>query len=191
MKKAIVLLIVALFPMLACAAPFGLKMGMSLKDIAKECEGKPELIKDDKYLIKPKKNHPLFVSYIAFVDKKKGLYQIRALTTSIASNEYGTEIRAAFDDAAARISKTYGEPQIRDEVDPNTSFHEDKYWIYTLKEGARTLSALWNNPESMKDSLDSVYLECLPEKFSKKAFLVLYYYFKNSDKIEDEQDSVF
>lgn len=183
-------MIVALFPMLACAAPFGLKMGMSLKDIAKECEGKPELIKEDRYLIKPKKNHPLFVSYIAFVDKKKGLYQLRAISSLIASNDYGTEIRTAFDDAAVRIAKTYGEPRIRDEVDPKSHLKDKKFWMYALNDGARILAAIWENPEKLGNELSNIVLECEADD-SHNAYLVLYYYFKNSDKIEDEQDSVF
>lgn len=190
MKKMLFFLIVAIFSALAMASPFGLKMGMSLKEIAKECEGKPEFIKNDAYLIKPKKSHPSFEHYIVFVDKNKGLYQIKAISSSINTNDYGTELQSAFNATKDRVAKKYREPTIRDEIDPNSVFQEGNYWMYTLRGGARTLAAIWGKGEKLDDNLDMVILECSASD-SHQGFLILYYYFKNSDKIEDEQDSVF
>ncbi len=164
-------------------------MGMSIKEIVKECEGKPEFIKNDAYLIKPKKSHPSFEHYIVFVDKNKGLYQIKAISSSINTNDYGTELQSAFNATKDRVAKKYREPTIRDEIDPNSVFQEGNYWMYTLKGGARTLAAIWGKGEKLDDNLDMVILECSASD-SHQGFLILYYYFKNSDKIEDEQDSV-
>ncbi|WP_290736362.1 MULTISPECIES: hypothetical protein [unclassified Fibrobacter] len=192
MKKMLFFLIVAIFPALAMASPFGLKMGMTIKDIAKECEGKPEFVKNDAYLIKPKKSHPSFEHYIVYVDKNKGLYQIKAISSDINTNDYGTELQTSFNATKDRIAKKYGEPLIRDEIDPGSVFHDASYWMYTLKGGARTLAAIWGQGEKLDDSLDMVVLECsASERSTRQGYLVLYYYFKNAEKIEDEQDSVF
>ena len=191
MKKMLFLLIMAIFPALAMASPFGLKMGMTIKEIAKECEGKPEFIKNDAYMIKPKKSHPSFEHYIVFVDKNKGLYQIKAISPSISTNDYGTELQSSFNATKDRVAKRYGEPTIRDEIDQNSVFQDGNYWMYTLKGGARTLAAIWGKGEKLADNLDTVILECAASDISSHhGFLILYYFFKNSDNIEDEQDSV-
>lgn len=192
MKKILFLIIMAILPALAMASPFGLKMGMTIKEIAKECEGRPEFVKNDAYIIKPKKSHPSFEYYFVFVDKNKGLYQIKALSSAISTNDYGTELQSSFNATKNRVAKRYGEPTIRDEIDPNSVFHDGKYWMYTLKEGARTLAAVWGKGEKLGDNLDMVILECSASEISShQGFLILYYFFKNSNKIEDEQDSVF
>ena len=71
MKKILFLMIMAILPALAMASPFGLKMGMSIKEIAKECDGKPEFVKNDAYIIQPKKSHTPSAYYSAFVFKNK------------------------------------------------------------------------------------------------------------------------
>ena len=191
MKKILFLLILAMFPTLAMASPFGLKMGMTIKEIAKECEGKPEFVKNDAYIIKPKKSHPSFEHYIVFVDKNKGLYQIKAISSDIKTNDYGTELQSSFNATKDRVAKKYGEPLIRDEIDPNSAFQEGNHWMYTLKGGARTLAAIWGQGKKLDDNLDMVILECSASEYSSRhGYLILYYYFKNAEKIEDEQDSV-
>ena len=126
-----------------------------------------------------------------FVDKNKGLYQIKAISPSISTNDYGTELQSAFNATKDRVAKKYREPTIRDEIDPNSVFQEGNYWMYTLRGGARTLAAIWGKGEKLADNLDTVILECAASDISSHhGFLILYYFFKNSDNIEDEQDSV-
>ena len=143
-------------------------------------------------MIKPKKSHPSFEYYIVFVDKNKGLYQIKAISSSIITNDYGTELQNSFNATKDRIAKKYGEPTIRDEIDPESVFREGNYWMHTLKDGARTLAAIWGKGTKLSDNLDMIALECSAGEISvHQGFLILYYFFKNADKIEDEQDSVF
>lgn len=189
MRKYIAILIIGLFSNVAFAAPFGFTMGMTLKEIAKKCEGKVEHLEDDIYLVKPIKDHPSFTQYNVLVDKKKGLYGIRAASPITKVNSYGTEIKSDFRSMKDRISKTYGEPEIIDKIDPNSSFNEDQYWMYTLNEGARHLVALWRS-DSLADDLIYVGLGCVADGLYS-AHLLLEYNFKNSKNVEDDQDSVF
>ena len=70
---------------------------INVKRITEVCNGvKPEYVENDGYYIYPTKKHPLFKQYVAFVDKEKGLYCIRAITDEIQTNNYGTEIKKCF-----------------------------------------------------------------------------------------------
>lgn len=178
------------------AAPFGLKMGMTIEEIAEQCEEEPSYVKDDIYLVKPTKSHPLFSYYAVYVNEKTGLYQIRAISDSVTCNDYGTEIQNAFNTVKDRIAKTYGKPRVINKVDASLSEYmkQDKNWFQAFKDGARQLSAIWGEKTELADNLVSVALDCVADTdflSYDKAHLVLYYYFSNAKSVEDEQDDVF
>ena len=196
MKKLFLALIFGLISTFIYAAPFGLKMGMTIDEIAEQCEEEPSFVKDDIYWVKPIKSHPLFSYYAVYVSEKTGLYQIRAISDSVTCNKYGTEIQNAFNSVKDRIAKTYGKPRIINKVDSTISsfLQKDEYWFYTLKDGARQLSAIWGEKTELADNLIYVALDCVADNdiyHYEDAHLVLYYYFTNSTSVEDEQDSVF
>lgn len=177
------------------AAPFGLKMGMTIDEIAEQCEDEPSFLQDDVYLITPIKKHPLFTYYAVYVNESTGLYQIRAVSDSIQCNQYGTELQNAFNNLKDRIGKTYGKPRINNKVDPNISEYsrDDKHWFMTLKEGSRVLTAIWGEKTDLPDDLFEIGLDCVADSgyLDGKGHLLLYYYFNNALSVEDEQDSVF
>lgn len=196
MKKILLTLIFALLPFTILAAPFGLKKGMSLDEISSQCEEEPSFMKDDVYLVKPKKNHPLFSYYAVYVNEKVGLYQIRAISDSVTCNKYGTEIQNAFNSVKDRIAKTYGKPKIIDKVDPNihSFLQKAEHWFQNLKDGSCQLSAIWGENTQLADDLETVALDCVADNsvfHFEDAHLVLYYYFSNAKAVEDEQDDVF
>ena len=195
MKKLFLTLVFSFLSYMLFAAPFGLKMGMTVEEIAAQCEEDPSYMRDDIYLIKPTKSHPLFKYYAVYVNEKTGLYQIRAVSDSVTCNKYGTEIQNAFNTVKDRISKTYGKPKIINKVDSNILdlLQKDEYWFRTLKDGSRVLSAVWGEKTTLADDLETVALDCVAEDgyLDGTAHLVLYYYFKNTSSVEDEQDSVF
>jgi len=196
MKKLFLALMFGLLSTFIYAAPFGLKMGMTIEEIAEQCEEEPSFVKDDIYLVKPIKKHPLFSYYAVYVNEKTGLYQIRAISDSVTCNKYGTEIQNAFNSVKDRIAKTYGKPRIINEVDSAISsfLQKDEYWFRTLKDGSRQLSAIWGEKTELADNLVSVALDCVADNdvyHYEDAHLVLYYYFNNANSVEDEQDEVF
>ncbi|MBP3710395.1 MAG: hypothetical protein J6I73_08360 [Treponema sp.] len=195
MKKILFVFIFGIISALTFAAPFGLKMGMTIEEIEKACEEEPSFLEDGIYLIKPIKSHPLFKYYAAYVNEKTGLYQIRAMSATIATNKYGTELQNAFTNVKDRIAKTYGKPKINNKIDSSLSsyYQKDENWFYTLKEGSRELSAVWAKTTALADNLNIVALECIADSglYEGSGHLVLYYYFNNADIVEDEQDSVF
>ena len=190
-KKFLLVSVLFLFSGLLFAAPFGLKMGMNLEEIKGACGGKrPENVQDDCYRIYPEKNHPLFEEYYAYVDEVEGLYYIKAVSARISVNEYGTELKEKFNEINARVSKSYGTPKITDEVNLQSIFKDDNYWLYSLGEGARVLSARWENANQLKDDLVYVYLYVSSRK-SSYGWVNLEYRFTNASAVEDSQDDVF
>ena len=196
MKKLFLSFILCLLSFTLFAAPFGLKMGMTIDKITEQCEEEPSYVKDDIYLVKPIKKHPLFSYYAVYVNEKTGLYQIRAISDSVTCNKYGTEIQNSFNSVKNRIAKTYGKPRIVNKVDSSLSeyMRQDKDWFYNLKNGAQQLSAIWGEKTELADGLVSVALDCVADNSTfhwEDAHLVLYYYFSNAKSVEDEQDDVF
>lgn len=195
MKKVFLIFSLIFLPIAIFASPFGFKMGMTLEEIAEQCEEEPVFIQNDVYLVKPIKNHPVFTFYAVYVSGKVGLYQIRAISDEIKTNKYGTELQNAFNNVKDRISKTYGKPKINSNVDSSILdfYKRDDHWFYTLREGSRELSAIRGKSSPLADDLDLVGLQCsaVDDYLDEKGQLVLYYYFSNSDSVEDEQDSVF
>ena len=68
MRKFTLLVLAAILPFCVYAAPFGLKMGMTLDEIAAQCEEEPSYLEKDIYIIAPVKKHPLFEYYAVYVD---------------------------------------------------------------------------------------------------------------------------
>lgn len=191
MRKFLIFLVLVLPSVALCASPFGLRMGMTLKDIAAQCEGEPSFLKGDVYSVRPIKRHPLFDTYAVGVSKTAGLYRIVALSSPIKTNKYGTELKEAFNSVKNRISKVYGEACIVDECKKEYDPEDD--WFYYLREGTQVLGAVWNDPDSLTDDLQAVGLECRHETglYDGTARLRLIYSFTNEDDIQDEADSVF
>ena len=195
MKKFFLVMILGIISTFVYAAPFGLKMGMTIEEIAEQCEEEPSYVKDGIYLIKPLKSHPLFDYYAVYVNDKTGLYQIRAISSPITTNKFGTELKNAFGNVKDRIAKTYGKPKVTDKYSNSAdSYHQkDDYWFYSLREGSRELSAVWGYNNALADNLGTVALECTVTNgfYEGTGQLVLYYYFNNTSSVEDEQDEVF
>ena len=195
MKRLFLAVLFIIGAALIYATPFGLKMGMTVDEIAEQCEEKPTFVEDDIYLIRPLKSHPLFDFYAVYVNERTGLYHIRALSAPISTNKFGTELKNSFNSVKDRIAKIYGKPKITDKYNnsADTYYQREEYWFYSLREGSRELSAVWGHNSTLADNLDTVALECSVSNgfYEGKGQLVLYYYFTNTDSVEDEQDSVF
>ena len=94
-----------------------------------------------------------------------------------------------------RIAKTYGKPKVTDKYSNSSDsyYQQDEYWFYSLREGSRELSAVWGYDSALSDELESVALKCTVSSgfYEGTGQLVLYYDFKNTSAVEDEQDEVF
>ncbi len=191
MKRFLICLIYAFLSISILASPFGLKMGMSINEIRDACNGvKPKYIEKDCYYVFPIKKHPLFKHYIAFVDPEKGLYCLKIISNDISTNNYGTELQNAFSEIKDRVSKTYGNPRIIDELDPKSIWNDDAYWLKALNDGARKYAAIWDS-NKLADDLDCVSIYASAQSYNNKGWIILEYDFLNIKSVQDSQDDVF
>lgn len=176
------------------AGPFGLSKGMSVEEISKLSEKGYEptsITNDDRYVFIPKKKHELFKVYIAFIDKEKGLYGIRAVTDDIKTTSYGTELKIVFSDIVERLSKIYGLPEIADEINSDSLYKEDSDWMYSLENGARKLIAAWLKEDTntnLPEEIESIAIYAIA-KFGVGG-IVIEYEFSNSAEVQEKQDDV-
>lgn len=194
MKKLVLGLVVLVASVYAFAAPFGLTMGMTLDEITKACEGmEPQHIEKDYYYIYPQKKHELFETYIAFVDKKYGLYYLRAISKEIATEMYGTKLKEYFYTVNEKLSKAYGEEKKIDELDTNYSdtYVEDYKWFDSVVYGHRTFMAIWENVNHIQDNLRKVQTYVSVKSYPSRGWVVLEYEFANYKQMQNEQDSFF
>lgn len=195
MKKILLILLISfLLPLSIFAAPFGLKMGMTLDEITEACSGsKPIYVENDCYYVFPVKKHPLFKHYIAFVDNEKGLYCLKAISDDIQTNDYGTEIQNAFAEIKERVSKTYGRPRMIDEIASDSLWKDAKYWVDALVDGARTYACIWESSakNKLKDDLIDVSIYASAQRVPQIGWIILEYDFSNMQAVNDAQDDVF
>lgn len=67
---------------------------MTYDEVKEACGGsEPEHIADNRYIVKPKKSHPLFEKYIVWISDSVGLYYIKGISRDISTTSYGTEVK--------------------------------------------------------------------------------------------------
>ena len=192
MKKITVVFLMFFFSFsVAFAGPFGLSKGMSVEQISKLSEKgfEPERVSDDdRYFFIPKNKIELFKACIAYVEEKKGLYRINAISEGINTSAYGIELINLFNLMVQGLSKTYGTPEITDTVKEDYEFKEGRYWFRSLQDEARELSATWKNGKkgtTLPKELDSISM------YVSANFLYglinIDYYFSNSAEIQENQ----
>lgn len=197
MKKLFLVMIFGIISTFVNAAPFGLKMGMSFSEITEACGGnRPERLEnDDRYFIKPQKSHPTFVLYLAWISEEHGLYRIRGISDEKTTDKYGRDIQNFFYSFEDRVESVYGTPDITDKIIDSNSWHKDASdWSYSLREGERELSAVWeegNKGTKLKDDITYINLYVTPSKSIGYTFvLIIDYEFSNSFAVEKNEDSV-
>lgn len=173
----------------AFAGPFGLSKGMSVEQISKLSEKgfEPERVSDDRYFFIPKNKIELFKAYVAYVDEKKGLYRINAISEGINTSAYGIELKNLFNVMVQGLSKTYGTPIITDTIKEDYEFKEGRYWFRSLQDEARELSATWKKGEkgtTLPKELDNISMYVSANFLY--GLITLDYYFSNSAEIQEK-----
>ena len=172
---------------------FGFEIGMTYEEIKEACNGnEPEHIADNRYIVKPKKSHPLFEKYIVWISDSVGLYYIKGISRDINTNGYGTEVKNKFNDLLASLENKYGKFSITDTVKSDYYLKQDQYWMSALNDGARKYEANWSSTEeNLKNSngISSIYIGISAE-YSTSAYIWIEYGFVNSFDAEQETDDV-
>lgn len=197
MKKLCILFILFFIPVTIFAGPFGLRMGMNLEELAEACTEEPEYIADDRYYIQPKKSHPLFDGYVAWVSETNGLYYIKGISREIKTTDYGTEVKQEFSNLLYPLEKKYGSFKKVDKLSKDTPSYRrsDKDWMWTIADGSRTYEAHWKaskeNVENF-EGLISIAIGIITRAtyISNEAFIWIEYGFLNAIDSFDNLDDV-
>ena len=173
--------------------PFGFDIGMTYEQIKNACDGTElEHISDDRYYVKPKKSHPLFEKYIVWISDEYGLYYIKAISHDIYSLDYGTEPKREFEKILASLEKKYGKFSKIDTVKSDYYFKDERDFMMSLRDGARTYRAEWCATKDNYRDYDGLIeiLIGINASSVSKAYIWLEYEFLNHDDAKDALNDV-
>jgi len=139
------------------AGPFGLEMGMTLKDIG----GKPQKLSPGHYLFSSvPKPHSAFESYVIELAPKAGLCWIKAVGKDIQTAPNGFELKARFQEMEQKLEKIYGKHQEIDSLMSGSTWTDSQYFTMGLLQKERVLGASWDaeHESTLTDNLASVTL---------------------------------
>ncbi|BAI80354.1 conserved hypothetical protein [Deferribacter desulfuricans SSM1] len=186
-KKSIVAIVIVFMAFMvsdAMAGPFGLRKGMSLKEIG----GKPERIGNGIYkLIKVPKPHSAFEAYIVKVAPKGGLCWIKAIGKDIATSSYGIELKSAFQEMEKKLTAIYGEHETIDDLLPNSIWNEPSDWMMGLIKKERILIAIWDSEKGSHLPSDLKQVGLIAGATSgNTGYIAVEYSFTNKDSCDAE-----
>lgn len=174
--------------------PFGLEQGMSHEDISSTGGGvQLSHIDDDRYLVVPPKSHPSFGQYVVWLNEHQGLYYIKATGTTIKSSDYGTELKREFHNVLAPLEKKYGKFTLIDTIAPDFILSDQQYWMYALRNGARTYQAHWEAPDNNPkyNNIEEIWLGIeAKNSYSNEGYIWIEYKFSNADEAQDSFDDI-
>ncbi|RME39651.1 MAG: hypothetical protein D6794_03515 [Deltaproteobacteria bacterium] len=168
----------------AMAGPFGLEMGMSLKEIG----GKPEKLRNGVYkIVNVPKPHSAFEFYAVKVGPKSGLCWLKAIGKDIQTNSFGTGIKSAFNEMEKKLESIYGKHQRIDVLYNGSIWSEPNEWVMALLKKERVLGAIWEESKgsSLPPNLKQVALVTGATALDK-GYIAIEYSFKNEDACNAE-----
>lgn len=194
-SKIILLFVVLLSSISLFAGPFGLEMGMSLKDIG----GNPIKTDDGMYTVKklPKSN-PMFAYYLLQVDPEGGLYGVAASGQSIKCSPNGAQLKKQFDNLKQSLEKDYGKCMMMDMLLPGSTLNKENDWMKSIFQENRFYVARWSKylPGShLTSNLEAISLAISLSSENEGAIVIQYdfinselYDTENYDDEEDEEE---
>jgi len=160
------------------AGPFGLEMGMSLKDIGKEpLKGGVGNYYMFKELPKP---HSAFNVYLLQIAPKEGLYSISAMGKYITCSPDGFQLKNAFNNLKETLENNYGKCVMLEKLSAGSIWDEPGDWMMSIAKEHRFYMASWDKDESLPPDLKKIILS-VSATSQNSGFVILRYDFINSD----------
>lgn len=166
----------------AADGPFGLRMGMTLKEI--QAFTKVTELSDFTYEItKPPVANSNFDQYMIIVTPQEGLCKVAADINNIASNDFGDSVKSRFNDLQKSLTSKYGEGVTIDSLKSGSIWKDPRDWMMSLYKRDRTLSTYWIASGTLKlpPYLSAFALRTYGTS-SSKAYINIGYEFTNWDK---------
>ena len=144
-------------------------------------------------MVVPPKSHPSFGQYVVWLNEHQGLYYIKATGTTIKSSDYGTELKREFHNVLAPLEKKYGKFTLIDTIAPDFILSDQQYWMYALRNGARTYQAHWEAPDNNPkyNNIEEIWLGIeAKNSYSDEGYIWIEYKFSNADEAQDSFDDI-
>jgi hypothetical protein len=200
MKKTMILFLLLVSVSFAQqTGPFGLSRGMSKEAVVAAVGAKNVIKNEGRQVSTVPKPHLMFESYSLLFSPTVGLVKILALSVIIDTDDFGDQIRSAYDDISTALQQAYGQPNYSfDFLQSGSIWHERNEFMWGLYKKERTLATAWDNtsetngtapivrhalPNQIANiSLQAVALDVDPNK----ADLILAYEFNGFNQYADE-----
>lgn len=168
------------------AGPFGIEMGMKIKDIDKNAKK----IEDGLYKGSVPKPHKAFDSYILATCPSGEIYSIQAFTKEIKTSS-GEAIKTKFNSLEQKLIRIYGQNLRYDFLKEGSSLRRNGDWMAALATKDRTLISFWSKKDGAKlaNNIAGIELEAVALSLNK-GLITLNYQFNNAKKcIKERQDA--
>jgi hypothetical protein len=174
-------------PAIREATPFGLRQGMSVKELGAAATP----IGGGMYkLTSVPRPHPDFEFYVAQVSPRTGMCYVKGVGRQVRTNGYGAELRSRFVRVRDEISASYGRYRTVDMLLSDSIWAGPRDWMAALAERQRLLFAQWNTETraTLRPHLTTVFVGA-NAKTSESGFVVVEYYFDNEPGCQQEIES--
>lgn len=178
------------------AAPFGFRMGMTLRELAaygiRPVEGAAGVYT----LTRAPNPQAEFESYGAVVSPTRGLCKVVGVGRDVRTSEFGDQVRAEFNRLETLLTNKYGQGDRYDAVKDGSLWTEPQYWMMGLREGDRQLVTFWMTERGvdLPPNLSAIGLETKATTLNT-AYLRLSYEFANfpdcRQEIEQRRSDAF
>lgn len=136
-------------------APFGIEMHSTVDQL--------EVVSDlgqGRYSVTPPKAHPSFTTYVVQATPSIGVFWIKAISTMMENDSYGSQARQLKDQIHSQLAKRYGPGIAQDGLLPGSIWDEPRDWAQALNANERHCFVMWEaeNSNTLPEDLESVFL---------------------------------
>lgn len=167
----------------AIAAPFGVSMGMSIKNIDKNAKEVSSSYYVTKKVPKP---HSAFDKYIINATPKAGVCVIKAIGKEISASDNGVQLKKEFNEMERKLSNVYRDGYAVDMVMPSSEWKDPKDFMMSLATKERILKAVWSSESSdLGRNLSNIVLSVNTNELNSGHIFVEYVFYNKERCIEE------
>jgi hypothetical protein len=146
------------------SGPFGFEFGMTRGQII-TLLGKDAIEKESKgdvIVLKTAPNpHSDFEDYAVIISPTAGLLKVSSFGKTVETGDSGVQLRQAFYEIVAAVTQKYGTPsEVRNFCDGSEIKCDSQFWMMSLKDKNRHLSAAWSSPSS-SNRVANIWIEAI------------------------------
>lgn len=150
-------------PAAAQSAPFGVRPGMSLRELGKRVPLEPE---GGHWYVSSTAPAPDagFTEYRYLVTPRHGLCKVVAYAVGIPADPQGRAVQAKYEALSATVVERFGEPSKHDALRDSSTWRRPEDWMKALSLGDRLLASTWEpDPGKPGAQVESIQIRALSD----------------------------